>query len=263
MEFLLMRNVTDAQQSTLIGVVAKIPVAEARKVFLGKVERRLPRVGAVTDDAFGDIVNAALASFQPGAYRTDHNGAWRAWDYIDPTQTLKEAADAYVRQLAINRGTEKQVCWPPYPSRPAQPAEPVESYTRWAARVSPEEHRAAAAEWARFIGGDEAYERCLREEAERAESELVFDLTKPPPARPVPVVVDEVEIVPQDVNLAIDEVEEEPPSPYFSDWGAPGRDNRGRPLKSAYAEVSELSKRRGKRGGMARKLGDISKVFFK
>ena len=101
-------NITDAQQRSIISIVAKIPVAEARKPFLVELEKQLPKSGKVSDEALLASINSALRSFPPGSFCGDAQGAYPS-DLS--TLTLKEAADLYQRMC-------RQVgawTWPPKP----------------------------------------------------------------------------------------------------------------------------------------------------
>lgn len=108
-------NLSDQQFSSLIGVVARIPVQDARRLFLERIEAALPAKGKVTETQLTDAVNATLASFEPGSYRLDaFDGVWRAkGDFAKPA-TLLEASQRYMVQLDISHGRRQQVYWPPF-----------------------------------------------------------------------------------------------------------------------------------------------------
>jgi hypothetical protein len=69
-----MRGISNAQQSTVIGVTARIPVVEARKMFLERLEQQLPSRGEVSDEQLLQAVDAALKSFRPGTWYGDEQG---------------------------------------------------------------------------------------------------------------------------------------------------------------------------------------------
>lgn len=107
------KAITDAQYSTLIGVIARVPVEEARRLVLERVEAALPKAGKVKDAQMLAAINDALRSFPPGAYQGDENGFF-------PTDmsalTLAALARLYQRMLRL-----PTVYWPPkQPPTPEQ-----------------------------------------------------------------------------------------------------------------------------------------------
>ena len=72
-----MRGISDAQQSSVIAVVAKIPVAEARKPFLVELEKQLPKTGKVGDETLLACINAALESFPPELIAATRKASFR------------------------------------------------------------------------------------------------------------------------------------------------------------------------------------------
>jgi hypothetical protein len=267
-----MRNVTDKQQDTLIGVTARIPVPEARKIFLAKVERRLPRAGRVTDEQLAEIINAALASFKSGTYYVEE-GVWRGPDWeIPPAKNLKEAADRYMRLLRDDWPPDRTHYWPPIP--PPQPPTPeqIEEGKRMRAEMETPEWQEGAAD--RFElecicnGDEEEFARRKAEEAESKAGELVDATPWPLPSPPTTQVIrgEVVHEQPEPDKDPFPSIEDMRRAKALDqpDAGADS-DNRGREHPaSAYGEAVEALRRRGKRRlrdriGLG---GKIPKSFF-
>jgi hypothetical protein len=128
---------TDRQYSTLIGVIARVPVEEARRLVLERVEAALPSSGKITDEQLLEVINAALASFTPGQYRGDHRGVIPE---ITASTSVHEASEIYARSLRPPLWV-----WPPMPPTEKQDTSPSlspmedlsERYARSLARPEP------------------------------------------------------------------------------------------------------------------------------
>ena len=174
-----MQNISDAQQSSVIAVVAKIPVAEARKPFLIELEKRLPKTGKVSDAQLLAAINAALKSFPPGAYQGDALGVRPTSDDC-AHMTLAEIAAAYQRCLK-----PPSWVWPPKPP-PTQ--EELKAMAAAQAAMTPEElaeryHRSlfnSDAEWEAAKAAEEA-----RRQAEETADTTPFPLGPSPPHVPM------------------------------------------------------------------------------
>ena len=126
-------NLSQAQWSTCIGIVARISIPEARKTFLERLDKQLPAKGKVSEAMLLQAVDGALKSFPPGAYCGDAQGAYPP---ITEDLSLKEAALLYER-MCRERGAW---AWPPIPSlTPEQQKAKADSF----AALSPEEQGAA------------------------------------------------------------------------------------------------------------------------
>ena len=68
------KQITDLQYSTLIGVIARVPIEEARRLVLEKIEASLPKSGKVTDARLLESINVALGSIPPGRWQIDEQG---------------------------------------------------------------------------------------------------------------------------------------------------------------------------------------------
>jgi hypothetical protein len=111
------KAISDRQYSTLIGTIARIPVEQARRLFLERIEQALPKAGKVSDEQLLSAVNSALSSFTPGQYRFDQRGLIPD---IDEATSLIEAADIAERDL---RGPTW--VWPPLPPEPEDKDPPL------------------------------------------------------------------------------------------------------------------------------------------
>ena len=160
-----MRGISDAQQSSVIAVVAKIPVAEARKPFLVELEKQLPKTGKVGDETLLACINAALKSFPPGAYCGDAQGVFPP---ITEDISLKEAAMLYERVIRPSG----EWCWPPIP--PTTPEEAKAKAERLAALS--QEQKAEA--YARTLyETEEDYQAAKADEEKRRQAEETADAT--------------------------------------------------------------------------------------
>jgi hypothetical protein len=165
-------NITDQQQSSIITIVAKIPVEAARKPFLAELEKQLPNTGKVTDARLLAAINAALASFPPGQWQGDEQGFFPS----DTAQlTLVEHGQLYQRMLRL-----PTVYWPPSP-----PPTPEQSKKRTATEAKPMSREEAAEVYGQHIYG-EHWEQHKRDEAKRRAEELHHDTTPWPIAEPPP-----------------------------------------------------------------------------
>jgi hypothetical protein len=69
-------NISDAQRNTVIGIVARLAVPDARKIFLTRLEQKLPAKGSISAERLTDAINSALRSFPPCSYSGDAQGAF-------------------------------------------------------------------------------------------------------------------------------------------------------------------------------------------
>jgi hypothetical protein len=169
------KNISDAQQALVIQTVAKIPVPDARKPFLQKLEALLPAKGKVRDDCLIKAINASLASFKPGTYRGDAQGAYPS---DTSTLTLNEAAALYQRMVREVGAWS----WPPSPPPTAEQSKAM------AAELAAMDPKEAADAYVldALCGGDaEEFARRKAEEAKRRQAEELADATPwPLPAPP-------------------------------------------------------------------------------
>jgi hypothetical protein len=101
------KQLSDKQYSQLIGVIARVPVQEARRLVLERVEQALPKARKVSDQELLSAINAALASFPPGQLQGDHRGLIPD---ISGAKSLVEAAEIAERSLKPPLWV-----WPPVP----------------------------------------------------------------------------------------------------------------------------------------------------
>ena len=97
-------NITDAQQRSIISIVAKIPVAEARKPFLVELEKQLPKSGKVTDEALLASINAALKSFHPAHFAAMLKVLTPPSSTPSPCAKLRTYTHACVAKWALGAG---------------------------------------------------------------------------------------------------------------------------------------------------------------
>ena len=171
-----MKNISDAQQSTLIGVIARVPVEEARRLVLEKIEASLPKSGKVTDARLLESINLALGSIPPGRWQIDEQGVRP--DAADCLHLpLAQIAALYQRWLRPATWV-----WPP------PTAEQAKARAAEAARFAAMTHEEKAEAGGRFIYGDN-WERVKAEETAR-EKELAIKEQEygamPPPLDPSP-----------------------------------------------------------------------------
>lgn len=163
-----MRGLSDPQQSTLIGVIARVPVEQARKLVLERVEATLPKSGRVTNEALLQAINVALKSFEPGEWEADEQGVRPSIDTLQH-MTLAELARAYQRCCL----KPASWCWPP--KAPPTPEQTKQMEAKFDAL--PLEQRGEAYE--RLLYPGEAFEHHRAEEAERqaelARREMEYD----------------------------------------------------------------------------------------
>jgi hypothetical protein len=172
-------NISDNQQSSIISIVAKIPVAPARKPFLIELEKQLPKSGKVTDERLLQAINAALGSFTPGRWEGDEQGVRPSVDTY-PHMTLSEAAALYQRML-------KPPSWSWPPKAPLTPEEMKAGEAKLAAMS--QEERAEA--YARTLyPTEEAYQRHKRDDEAKRQAEETVDKTPwPLPSPPTTQVI--------------------------------------------------------------------------
>jgi hypothetical protein len=173
-----MRGISDAQQSSVIAVVAKIPVAEARKPFLIELEKQLPKAGKVSDETLLACINSALKSFKPGQWQGDVQGAFPP---ITEDLPLKEAALLYERVIH-GRGAWS---WPPFPPISPETAKAKEAAF---ALLTPEQkaeryHRSLFNSDAEYEAAKAAEEK--RRQAEETANATPWPLPAPPTTRTI------------------------------------------------------------------------------
>jgi hypothetical protein len=238
-------NLSDAQYSTLIGIVARLPIEQARRLFLERVEAALPAKGKISEAQLTDVVNNAHASFKPGTWQGDEQGFIPA---ITETTSLKDAAAIYQRAL---KGSTWW--WPPIPPRQPMTEEQRKDIAAKVAAMSQEECAEAYART--MFATEEEYQRNKAEVAERKAKEL--EDSTPWPVDPSP---------PPRVPVIRGTVEPEPARnefPTMDDMRAMAKaDQSADDDMSPMAEAAMLAKRSRKRGGV-RRLSDRVKVFFK
>jgi hypothetical protein len=166
------KNLSDGQLSTCIGIVARIPVVEARQIFLERLTARLPAKGKVSTEQLTDAINATLKSFRPGQWMGDTQGVI----YPPPDElSLNEAAVLYQRMIAP-RG---EWSWPPQP--PPTPEEAKARAVKLAAMT--QEELADRYLLGCLCGGDqEEFARRKAEEKRRKAETFVDTVPWPLPA---------------------------------------------------------------------------------
>lgn len=232
-------NLSVAAYSTIIGLVARIPVEQARRLFLERIEAALPAKGAISSEQLNDAVNDALASFKPGKYVLDGD-TWRERRPYH-TLTLREMSEAYPAVLRGEPATDgDKRCWPPLP-----PREP-------SVQLGPPVGSSAKIDMT-LAEASEAYARSLREDNEAAaeyrpvESKPItqLDLVEPD-EHPKPFPVDPSP--PPRVPAIYGTVEHEKPAPTDEELRQAmlersDIDDDEEPAKSPMAVASRLSKK--------------------
>jgi hypothetical protein len=229
-------NLSDAQYSTLIGIVARLPIEAARRTFLERIEAALPSTGKISEAQLTDAVNATLKGFEPGAYHLDHLGVWRAsGDFGPEPTTLTEAAASYQRTLQENKSGERKVYWPPIAKAPELTEEQRKAIKDKVEAMTWEQVVEAYAR--PMFATEEEYQRVQAEVAERKARELEEVARWPIDPSPPTTQVIWGEVVPEpaptDDELLRRAVVEQPDE----------EDKRLSPM----AEASRLAKRKGKR----------------
>ena len=160
-----MRGLNDSQQSTLIGVIARVPVEQARKLVLVELEKQLAGKKRVTNEQLLAAINSVLAAIPPGTYSGDAQGAFPP---ITEDLTLKEAATLYERVIHP-RG---EWCWPPIPL--PTPEEAKAKADRLAAMT---QKQLAEAYGRSLFNSDAEYEAAKADEEKRRQAEETADAT--------------------------------------------------------------------------------------
>ena len=170
------KQITDSQYSTLIGVIARVPIEEARRLVLEKIEAALPKAGKVTDARLLESINLALGSIPPARWQIDEQGVRP--DAVDCLHLpLAQVAQLYQRCLKPPTWV-----WPPLTQ------EQLQARAAEAEKFAAMTHEEKAEAGGRFIYG-ENWERVKAEEAAREEElklkEMEFG-ARPPPVDPSP-----------------------------------------------------------------------------
>ena len=190
-----MRGLSDSQQSTLIGVIARTPVEQARRLVLEKIEASLPKTGKVTNAQLLESINSALASIPPGRWQADERGVRpEAADCLH--MTLAEIAAAYQRILK-----PATWCWPPVSPRTEQE---LKAKADKLAAMTPEQRGAAYART--LYETEEDYQAAKAAEEKRRQAEETADATPWPLPSPPTTRTIRGEVVPEPLDNSDDAI---------------------------------------------------------